>query len=135
MTDQLAYLIASVNRRLEEELEEKLRGEGVPIEQMRILTALSDGGGLPMGDLAGIVLVEGPTLTKIVDRMVTNGLVYRSPDEKDRRRILIYLTNRGKALHDRLHGIVAEQQTRLRERLEGAQYEQLKALLQNLGNA
>jgi DNA-binding MarR family transcriptional regulator len=89
MQDQLAYLIASLNRRLEEELAEQLRAEGIPIEQMRILTALTDGAGLPMGDLANIVLVEGPTLTKIVDRMVTSSLVYRSPDAKDRRRILM----------------------------------------------
>ena len=49
MQDQLAYLIASVNRRLEEELAEKLRAEGVPIEQMRILTALADGAGTAHG--------------------------------------------------------------------------------------
>ena len=133
MQDQLAYLIASVNRRLEEELAEKLRAEGIPIEQMRILTALADGAGLPMGDLASIVLVEGPTLTKIVDRMVTNSLVYRSPDVKDRRRILIFMTPRGKATHERIQRIAADQQSRLQERLQGQQYEQLKNLLESLG--
>ena len=132
MQDQLAYLIASVNRRLEEELAEKLRAEGVPIEQMRILTALADGAGLPMGDLANIVLVEGPTLTKIVDRMVTNSLVYRSPDAKDRRRILIFVTPNGRATYERI-SIAADQQSRLLERLQGQQYEQLKSLLESLG--
>jgi DNA-binding MarR family transcriptional regulator len=133
MQDQLAYLIASVNRHLEEELAEQLRAEGMPIEQMRILTALADGVGLPMGDLATIVLVEGPTLTKIVDRMVTNSLVYRSPDAKDRRRILIFMTPRGKATYERIRGIAADQQSRLLERLQGQQYEQLKGLLESLG--
>jgi len=133
MQDQLAYLIASLNRRLEEELAEQLRAEGIPIEQMRILTALTDGAGLPMGDLANIVLVEGPTLTKIVDRMVTSSLVYRSPDAKDRRRILIFMTPRGKATYERIRGIAADQQSRLLERLQGQQYEQLKGLLESLG--
>jgi DNA-binding MarR family transcriptional regulator len=133
MQDQLAYLIASVNRRLEEELAEQLRTEGIPIEQMRILTALADGAGLPMGDLAAIVLVEGPTLTKIVDRMVTSSLVYRSPDAKDRRRILIFMTPRGRATYERIRGIAIDQQSRLLERLQGQQYEQLKDLLESLG--
>jgi len=132
MQDQLAYLIASVNRRLEEELSEKLRAERVSIEQMRILTALADGVGLPMGDLASIVLVEGPTLTKIVDRMVTNSLVYRSPDAKDRRRILIFMTPHGKAAYERVQSIAAGQQSRLEERLQGQQYEHLKSLLESL---
>jgi DNA-binding MarR family transcriptional regulator len=132
MQDQLAYLIASVNRRLEDELGEKLRAEGVPIEQMRILTALADGAGLPMGDLANIVLVEGPTLTKIVDRMVTSSLVYRSPDSKDRRRILIFVTPSGRETYERVQGIAADQQSRLLERLQGPQYEQLKSLLESL---
>ena len=33
MSKQLAYIIASVNRQLEEELQERLRPAGVPIEQ------------------------------------------------------------------------------------------------------
>ena len=73
-----------------------------------------------------------PTLTKIVDRMVTNSLVYRSPDEKDRRRILIFMTPRGKATHERIQRIADDQQNRLQERLQGQQYEQLKSLLESL---
>ncbi len=134
--DQLAYLIASVNRRLEEELEERLRPEGVPIEQMRVLGCLAGGKeraeGCPMGELAESVLVDGPTLTKIIDRMVAESLVYRAPDPHDRRRVLIYVTHRGRALHRRLSGIARQQQKRLLERLDGAGADQLKDLLRNL---
>jgi hypothetical protein len=48
MEDQLAYLIASVNRRLEEELQESLRPEGIPLEQFRILSALASSEGRSM---------------------------------------------------------------------------------------
>ena len=58
MEDQLAYLIASVNRQLEEELQESLRPEGIPLEQFRILSALASSEGRSMGELATIVLVD-----------------------------------------------------------------------------
>src|SRR5438552_3800061 len=101
LKDQLGYIIASVNRQLEEELHERLRPAGVPIEQFRILEALSGGDAYPMGELAGHALVEPPTLTKIVDRMVADALVYRTPDPSDRRRVLILIAPAGKALYRR----------------------------------
>jgi DNA-binding MarR family transcriptional regulator len=95
---QLSYIIAQVNSRLEEELQEKLRSEGVPIEQMRILGILASSP-TPMLQLAEAVLVEGPTLTKIIDRMVAESLVSRAPDPGDRRRVMIHMTDRGRMLH------------------------------------
>ena len=90
MENQLAYLIATVNRQLEDELEETLRPEGLPIEQFRIINALASNG-RSMRDLALLVQVDPSSLTKIVDRMVTESLVYRAVAPNDRRRILIFL--------------------------------------------
>lgn len=132
LTEQLAYLIASANRQLEEELADRLKPEGVPVERMRILEILSVRDGVPMGELAAAVLVDGPTLTKIIDRMVSESLVFRAPDPRDRRRVLIHLAPRGRLLHERLVGIAADQQKRLLEKLAGSKAEQLKALLRDL---
>src|SRR3984885_15790572 len=106
MEDQLAYLIATVNRHLEDELEETLRPEGLPIEQFRIINALASSNGRSMRDLASIVLVDPSLLTKIVDRMVIESLVYRAVAPDDRRRILIFLAAKGKALNNRLKGVL-----------------------------
>lgn len=132
LKDQLGYIIASVNRQLEEELHERLRPAGVPIEQFRILEALSGGDAYPMGELAAHALVEPPTLTKIVDRMVTDALVYRTPDPSDRRRVLILVAPAGKALYRRLRGVSAAQEERLARQLPDAKAEQLRALLKDL---
>jgi len=132
MEDHLAYLIASVNRRLEEELEEKLRPDGIPIQQFRILGALTSQNGQSMGDLATQVLVESTTLTKIIDRMVADGLVYRAPDPKDRRKVLICLATKGIALHERLGGLVGDQQRQIIKRLENGKAEELQKLLLDL---
>lgn len=128
-TYELAHLIAGINRRLEAEIEERLRPEGVPIEQFRILRALSVRDGQAMGELAEAVLVDSPTLTKIIDRMVSSALVYRAPEPKDRRKVLIFLANKGKTLHVRLAGLVEAPDNGLIGRLDNTEAEVLTSLL------
>jgi DNA-binding MarR family transcriptional regulator len=131
---QLSYLIAQVNSRIEEELEEQLRPEGVPIEQLRILSVLAVAP-TPMLQLADAVLVEGPTLTKMIDRMILDSLVIRAPDPTDRRRVVIHLTDRGRILHRRLSSIARKQQEQLFSRLNKKKVEQLQLLLRDLIDA
>jgi DNA-binding MarR family transcriptional regulator len=132
MKDQLAYMIASINRQLENELEERLRPGGVPIEQFRILEVLDAHERLPMGEIAALSLIEPPTLTKIIDKMVAEGLVYRAPDPGDRRRVLILTALAGKALYKRLRGISTAQEQRIVDQLQSDKAAELKNLLREL---
>ena len=47
-----------------------------------------------MGELAEAVLLNHPTLTKMVDRMVSDALVYRVQDADDRRKVLMLFRSR-----------------------------------------
>lgn len=132
MRDQLAYMIASVNRLLEAELEERLRPGGVPIEQYRILEVLDASEPCAMGEIATQSLIEPPTLTKIIDKMVAEGLVYRAPDPNDRRRVLILMAPGGKALFKRLRGVSTAQEQRLTELLDSDRAAELRNLLREL---
>jgi DNA-binding MarR family transcriptional regulator len=132
MEHQLAHLIASVNRQIEEDLEGRLRPEGLPIEQFRVLNALSQREGQPMGALAAEVLVDATTLTKLIDRMVAEALVYRAPDAHDRRKVLIFLAAKGRVLCDRVAPVVGERQRRIFAELQGDKAEELKRLLLSL---
>jgi DNA-binding MarR family transcriptional regulator len=38
-------------------------------------------------------MITAATLTKLMDRMVSQGLVYRRADDRDRRRVLAYLAD------------------------------------------
>ena len=129
LNEHLAYIIALVNKRLEDELEERLRPAGVPIEQLRILELLQNSDGRSIGDLAQRALIEQTTMTKIIDRMVSDGLVYRTPDPNDRRRVQIRLATGGKALFKRLDRITISQQDRLEKRIPPAKMEELRRLL------
>ncbi|MDR3494164.1 MAG: MarR family transcriptional regulator [Ancalomicrobiaceae bacterium] len=135
LNEQVAYVIAMVNRQLEEELQERLRPAGVPIEQLRILEVLHAQDGRSMGDLAARALIEPTTLTKIIDRMVSDGLVYRSPDSADRRRVLIRIGPSGKTLFKRLDRITTAQEERLQKQIPQAKLEELRKLLAEIMNA
>ena len=80
----------------------------MPVEQWRILKVLSDGNGHSMGELADAVLLNHPTLTKMIDRMVSDALVYRVQDPEDRRKVLMFFSDRGKALCKRLNSLAHE---------------------------
>jgi MarR family transcriptional regulator, organic hydroperoxide resistance regulator len=116
----LAYLLTEAEREVNRGLGEALAGEGVSIEQWRILRALSDGRGHSMSDLAEAVLMPHPTLTKAVDRLVDGALVYRRQDVADRRRVAVYLSDLGRDLIARLDRRTAEHHTAV-ERAYGSQ--------------
>lgn len=132
MEDQLAYLIASVNRQLEDELAETLKPEGIPIEQFRILSALTSVDARSMRDLAAAVLIDPASLTKIIDRMVSEALVYRTLDPGDRRKVLICIADKGKALYARLQGLHEDQQKRLISQLSAQKVGELALILRGL---
>jgi DNA-binding MarR family transcriptional regulator len=86
-----------------------------------------------MSEVAEHAFLPAPTLTKLVDRLVANNIVYRRVDLEDRRRVRIFLTARGKSLHRRLSGIVERSQGEVLAATGDA--ELLQQLLLRLGNA
>ena len=132
ITAHLAYLLAQANREINRQLDVRLRAEGVPVEQWRILKVLSDGNGRSMGDLAEAALLNHPTLTKTIDRMVSDSLVYRISDPNDRRKVLIFSSDRGKALSRRLNSLALSQEAHIVDSYGDKATMQLKRLLENL---
>lgn len=54
------------------------------------------------GELAEAVLMPHPTVTKAVDRLVDDAVVYRRQDTTDRRRVVVHLSDLGRDLIARL---------------------------------
>ena len=135
LNEHLTYLLAQANREINRRLEAALAQEGVAVEQWRILKILSDGNGRSMSDLAEAVLVNHPTLTRIVDRMVSNGVVYRVQDRDDRRKVLMFLSDRGRALCQRLNELALSQEAHIVESYGNKATRELKRLLESLIDA
>lgn len=135
INEHLAYLLAQANREINRQLEASLAKEGVAVEQWRILKILFDGNGRSMSELAEAVLVNHPTLTRIIDRMVSSGTVYRVQDRDDRRKVLMFLSDRGRALCQRLSELAMSQEAQITENYGNKSTEELKRLLESLIDA
>lgn len=132
LNEQIGYLIARTNRLLELDLETRLKPNGLSVDHFRVLRCLDRTGPIPMRELASNVLVEPANLTKIIDRMTSQGLVIRIPDEQDRRRVLVTLAPAGKEKNDQLKGIEKEHETHVREVLGLEDVERFRSLLSDI---
>ena len=132
ITEHIAYLLAQANRQVHQQLDEGFRHEGVPVEQWRILKLLVEQNGRPMSELTQAALLNHPTLTKMIDRMVSDALVYRRPDRADGRRVLIFISERGRAMNDRLNRLANLRQAEIVEGYGDRETEELKRLLSEL---
>jgi DNA-binding MarR family transcriptional regulator len=106
--------------------------EECTVEQWRILLLLADTRGHAMSELADFALVPAPSLTRLIDRMTTDGLVYRTVDLRDRRRVLVHMTERGRALHRSLGERVERQQDLLVTEGQTDEAQRLLALLERV---
>ncbi|OLB74317.1 MAG: hypothetical protein AUI14_23880 [Actinobacteria bacterium 13_2_20CM_2_71_6] len=77
------------------------------LDPWHVITLLADGAGHHMTEIAEHAFLPPATLTKLVDHLVDVNLVYRRVDDLDRRRIRVFLTRRGREVHQRLSSQIA----------------------------
>jgi DNA-binding MarR family transcriptional regulator len=129
---QLAQLLSQAERGVTRQLGRVLEEEGSTVEEWRTLVLLADGTSHPMSEVAEFALLPAPTLTRLVDRMVADNLAYRKPDPRDRRRVLVHITPRGRALHRRLAERIEQSHATILAEADPADVAHLAALLTDL---
>lgn len=128
----LSYALAAAHRNVHLNLTRQLKDLGVQIETWRILETLNDDQGYTMGQLAEIVLMNPPALTKLVDRMVSDGLVQRQISEEDQRSIKLILTDVGLDMVARIRHHVEDEDKIMLSRLGPRKAKQLQQALRIL---
>lgn len=129
-----ALLVA--HRRLTGQLDAEMRKEtGITLDEYDVLYQVKVAGHpLRMAELAERVLISRPTASRVVDRLVGAGWVDRWHDDRDRRVVLIALTEEGRAQQRRAGRVHLDGIARLVERpLAGRDVEALTATLVALG--
>ena len=132
LSQYLAWLLASAHRQMKMGIAQSIADEEVNEEHWRILQVVSDEQGHSMGELAEQVLLNGPALTKNVDRLVSRGLVQRAQDAQDSRKVLVYISDRGLEMVGRLKRSVDAHHEAIEEALGPRNSKQLKLLLERL---
>jgi DNA-binding MarR family transcriptional regulator len=90
-------------------LEQLTNREGLSLSQAAALGVLSAADRpLPLSHLARALTQEAQSTTELADRLERRGLVRRVRDTRDRRLVLLELTDEGRALYERLQPGLAE---------------------------
>ncbi len=130
--DYLAYLLARASHLVSRQFHAQLKPRGMPVPVWRVLSTLSDGDGQPVTELAKITLFKQPTLTKVIDRMSKQGLVERRASERDRRKVLVFITAKGRSQIADLLTRAKQHEREVLTGLSDADVNALKAALHNL---
>lgn len=85
-----------------------LSGDALHPAQAGCLQALSHHDGMSQSDLAATLHVSRPTVTVMLQRMESAGMVERRADDNDSRVTRVYLTEDGRAMASRMHEVIAE---------------------------
>ena len=128
----ISYALAAAHRKLYVELTQQLKSLNVQVETWRVLQSLRASDGTTMRELADIVLMNPPTLTKLVDRMVADGLVQRQLSSEDNRRVNLLLTDFGLRLCDEIAEHVEAQNDRIIETMGPEKAKLLREALDTL---
>ncbi|MDQ2732484.1 MAG: MarR family transcriptional regulator, partial [Armatimonadota bacterium] len=94
----LGLLFARIRKSMRREFELRLEDHELTVPQVHVLGSLWEEDGKTISQLTNHVCSDGPTLTSLLDRMETKGLISRERDSTDRRMIRIYLQERGRGL-------------------------------------
>lgn len=103
-----------------------------------VLYQMSVGGaaGVRQRDLMNRLMMSQPSLSRVVDRLVTDGLIDRCPDPRDGRGALLSLTPEGASLQRRIGAAHAKDVAQaLTSRLSDEELVQLRNLTEKLTGA
>lgn len=132
MEKHISYALAVAHRSVNTSLTGRLKKHGVQVEAWRIMEALNSDPRVTMGDLAKLVLIIPSTLSKLVDRMVSDGLVHRQIKTSDHRQINLLLTDLGRKRMSQMRPEVEDEDQVLSSRLGPERTLQLVELLRDL---
>ena len=114
----LASVLALASHRISDEFHKEVRKAGLTVTEWRVLGSLIEGEGETVGELAELAVTKQPTLSKVLPRLETEGLVTMTTARNDRRQTLVTITPKGTRLISGLCDRALQHQHRLLEKLE-----------------
>jgi len=121
--------LREINKILNRDLKREMIKLDLGLSHFYILTTLYREKVLSSGNLAKSLDVKNSTITSLVDRLVKLSLVKRRRDERDRRVVLVELTDKGKKLTEKLLTLRKE---RLKEIVKELPEEKVKEIYESI---
>ena len=106
--ESVGFVVREVWRLFARRLQPRIAREGVTIGMWFALRMLWDEDGMTQRELGERVGINGPTMVMALNSMERAGLVKRVQNRTDRRKINVFLTERGRKLKNKLWPMAAE---------------------------
>jgi DNA-binding MarR family transcriptional regulator len=128
--DFLPHRIARLAYLLNGDLIEKLRHEGINVTRWRILAVLAMGDGITIKEIIDRAMMQQSALSRALMSMQKEQYVRRVVRRDDARCVEVYLTEKGRALFDKLNIVVRRREKRL---LHGLSQQEVAAAFALIG--
>ena len=125
----LLYMVKQVELVVRSHLDELVRPSGITALQYTALTVLERHDGLSAAQLARDSFVTAQSIADVVRSLESRGLIRRERNPRNRRELLILLTDEGREVLDRHAGPVRELEERMVRDLTERQAEQFRLAL------
>jgi DNA-binding MarR family transcriptional regulator len=126
------YWLAQVHGRYNQALERALKKVDLDVPRWRVLWILKAQGQSSISQISEEAIAKLPTMTKIVYRMKSDGLVETAPCPDDGRVTQVRITEQGLAAIERMQGATQSLFKRSFEGLSEARIERLNRLLEDV---
>jgi len=118
-------LLTVTGRLVQEQVAARLAPLNVSYAQAVVLVQLyrAPGGSVAQSDLIDSLALSRASGTLVLTQLEAHGLINRSPDPADARRLIISLTDASEAVEDRVHACFEEVENVVSRSLEAAEVE------------
>lgn len=116
-------------RQIGEHLTRKMREMGAPEKESHLLSFVEVYGPCRVGELRRVFGYQPSTLTSMLDRLESEGLITRTTDQGDRRSFLIETTAEGRRLGRRVRRVVEEFESEILEGIGTKDLEGFRAVM------
>jgi MarR family transcriptional regulator, organic hydroperoxide resistance regulator len=130
LDDQLCFALYAASRAITGLYRPLLDELGLTYPQYLVLLVLWDRGSVPVKELGAALQLDYGTLTPLLKRLESHGLLRRERRADDERSVMITLTGDGAALRTRARAVPAFIGSAMG--LEAAEFDQLRASLRRL---
>ena len=133
--DYLLHLLAIIALFRDSNLDAGLRPLGLNVSRYRAMAVLNRFGACTMSEVAKFTGVDRTTLTRVADQLVAAGWAERMSEAKDRRQVLLRLTEAGRVVLVEAVKVIIDVNTALMENVsEQDQRVAARALMQVVDN-
>ena len=107
LDNQLCFRLYTASRLLTQAYHPLLADYGLTYPQYLVLLVLWEKDAQPVNDIARRLVLETNTITPLLKRMETEGIITRTKGKRDARQIIVSLTPKGKDLQECLAAVPA----------------------------